>query len=51
MDRTIRSRSAQYDNNQALLLEERMYSFQRDLEVASEEKLQKQVSYHSFIES
>jgi hypothetical protein len=44
MDKTIRSRAAQYDNSQSLLLEERMYSFQRDLEAASALQLEKQVS-------
>jgi hypothetical protein len=44
MDRTIRSRTAQYDQSQVLLLEERMYSFQRGIEEGNQIKLQQQVS-------
>jgi hypothetical protein len=44
MDRTIRSRTAHYDQSQVLLLEERMYSFQRGIEEGNQIKLQQQVS-------
>lgn len=43
MDRTIRSRTVQYDHSQALLLEERMYSFQREIEENNQLKFQQQV--------
>jgi hypothetical protein len=43
MDKTIRSRAAQYDQSQVLLLEERLYSFQRDLEEESHKKFEEQV--------
>lgn len=43
MDKTIRSRSVQYDRSQTLLLEERMFSFQRELEEVSAVQLREQV--------
>jgi len=45
MDRTIRSRTAQYDQSQVLLLEERMYSFQREIEETNQIKFQQQVQF------